>query len=75
MKVYRIQDFFTCRPIPVEHYFMDVHLYDTPKTLTAAINNLPGPCVKVSVRHDVGRAGRQAARLAGIRVGVEVVFT
>jgi len=75
MKTYRIQDFFTGRPIPTEQYFMDVHLFDTPKTIAAAINNLPGPCIKVSVRHDVGRKGRQEARLAGIKCGVEIVFT
>jgi len=75
MKTYTLPDFFTGRPIPTEQYFMDVHLFDTPRTLTAAINNLPGACIKVSVRHDVGREGRQAARLAGIKVGVEIVFT
>jgi len=55
-------------------HILDIRMADIPETVAAAIMNIPGNCVAVSLRDDGGKAMRKAAEGAAMNRGVRLLW-
>lgn len=49
MVTYGLKEWSKGKHFPTEHFHLTINLYDTPRTITAAIANLPKECKRINV--------------------------